>query len=249
MQSDEQNNYWQNDQNRSIPQPNIPANQSLNNQASTQQAFQTPVQSTPQPYVQPVQQVAQTPVQPVSQTAQIQEMYTPTPIIEPQVSIIENVTPVIENSPIHWSANEYIYREKNHLWFVIFAIVILVFIAGDIFFLKSYTFSALVVVMAISVVVFSRRPPRTIEYALSDDHGLYVGEKLYHFSEFKAFGVLQEEGYNSIILIPIKRFLPGVSVYFPQEVGEKIVDIFGARLPMETAKLDIIDIIVHKLRL
>ena len=248
MQPDEQNNYWQNDQNRSVPQSNIPATQPLNNQPSPQQAFQTPIQSTPQPYARPVQQVAST-VQPVPQPAQIQEMYTPTPNVEPPVPIIENVTPVIENSPIHWSANEYIYREKNRLWFVIFAIVILILIAGDIFFLRSYTFSALVVVMAISVVVFSRRPPRTIDYALSDDHGLYIGEKLYHFSEFKAFGILQEEGYNSIILIPIKRFLPGVSVYFPQEVGEKIVDIFGARLPMETAKLDVIDIIVRKLRL
>jgi len=51
------------------------------------------------------------------------------------------------------------------------------------------------------------------------------------------------------MLIPIKRFAPGVSVYFPDEVGEKVVDILGSRLPMENLKLDMIDIIVRKLHL
>jgi len=157
--------------------------------------------------------------------------------------------PVIDNEPVHWSASEYIHEEKNGLWFAIFAIVALGFIAVDIFLLKSYTFSVLVVVMAIALIVYSRRPPRLIEYTLSGDQGLYVGDKLYHFSEFKAFGLIKDREHHSIMLIPTKRFSPGVSVYFPEEAGEQIVDILGARLPMETLKLDAIDIIVRKLRL
>jgi len=51
------------------------------------------------------------------------------------------------------------------------------------------------------------------------------------------------------MLIPTKRFAPGVSVYFPDDAGEKIVDILGQRLPMEELKLDVIDIVVRKLRL
>jgi hypothetical protein len=51
------------------------------------------------------------------------------------------------------------------------------------------------------------------------------------------------------MLIPTKRFSPGLSVYFPEEAGERIVDILGTRLPMETLKLDAIDIIVRRLRL
>lgn len=156
---------------------------------------------------------------------------------------------VVENAPIRWTASEYIYREKNSLWFIGFAAVSVIFILIDFMFLKSYTFSLLVLVMAVSLVIFTRRPPRLISYALSGEHGLYIGEKLYHFNEFKAFGIIQDDGYNSILLIPIKRFSPGVSVYFPQEVGEEIVDIFGARLPMEKVKLDIADIIVKKLRI
>ena len=38
-------------------------------------------------------------------------------------------------------------------------------------------------------------------------------------------------------------------MYFPKEQGEEIVDVFGARLPMEEVKLDVLDKIVRKLRI
>jgi hypothetical protein len=182
------------------------------------------------------------------------EMYAPTPVPDEQTPAYNtdghgSKATITDDSPVHWSAAEYINEEKNALWFAAFILVVLGFITVDIVFLHSYTFSALVVVMAITVIVFSRRPPRTIDYTLSGDQGLYVGEKLYHFSEFKSFGLIRDRGQHSIMLIPTKRFSPGVSVYFPEEVGERIVDIFGARLPMENLKLDIIDIVVQKLRL
>ena len=183
-------------------------------------------------------------------TDEISEMYTPEPV-DDSVDVDDSTStkPEIENAPVHWTASEYIHEEKNGLWFILFAIVALAFIAVDILFLKSYTFSGLVIVMAVAVVIYSRRPPRVIKYTLSGDQGLYVGENLYHFSEFKSFSLIKDDQHNSIMLIPIKRFAPGVSVYFPEEVGEEIVDILGARLPMEMLKLDLIDIIIRKLRL
>ena len=161
-------------------------------------------------------------------------------------------TPVVDNmkdTPVTWTAQEYVHIDKSPIWFVLFVVIVLGFIAIDIFLLKSYTFSALVVVMAVAVVIYTRRPPRTLTYGLSARQGLYVGEKLYHFDEFKAFGLIPDGEHNSIMLIPTKRFAPGVSVYFPTEAGEQIVDILGQRLPMEDLKLDIIDIVVRKLRL
>ena len=182
------------------------------------------------------------------------EMYTPEPEaedpnIQTDVNDDSSEQPSINVEPVHWSASEYIHGEKNGLWFVLFAIVAISLIALDLFIFKSYTFSILVVVMAAAVIIYSRRPPRVIDYTLSGDQGLYVGDRLYHFNDFKAFGLIRDGEHHSIMLIPIKRFDPGVSVYFPEEVGEKIVDILGARLPMENLKLDIIDVIVRKLRL
>jgi len=183
---------------------------------------------------------------------EITEMYTPEPDsdVNNNSSKNDNIQkPIANNEPIHWTAAEYIDNEKNALWFVGFSIVILCLISIDIFFLKSYTFSALVIVMALAVIVFSRRPARLIEYTLSGNQGLYIGEKLYHFSEFKSFGIVSDRNQHSIILIPTKRFSPSISVYFPDKSGEAIVDIFGARLPMENLKLDAVDVIIRKLRL
>ncbi|HEY8992834.1 MAG TPA: hypothetical protein VIM37_03220 [Candidatus Microsaccharimonas sp.] len=154
-----------------------------------------------------------------------------------------------QGAPVTWTAQEYVHIDKSPMWFVIFVIIVLGLIAVDIFLLKSYTFSALVIVMAIAVIIYTRRPPRTLTYALSGQQGLYVGEHLYTFDEFKSFGLIKDGMHNSIMLMPRKRFSPGVSVYFPEEAGEQIVDILGQRLPMEELKLDVIDIVVRKLRL
>ena len=154
-----------------------------------------------------------------------------------------------ENPPVTWQAQEYVHLDRSPLWFVIFVVVTLALVAASILLLKSWSFSLLIVVMAVALVVYIRRPPRTLTYALSPAQGLYVGERLYHFDEFKSFGLIQDGGHYSILLIPRKRFSPGVSVFFPDEAGERIVDILGQRLPMETLKLDVVDIIVRKLRL
>lgn len=167
------------------------------------------------------------------------------PVEQPAVE----VAPETPDTPVTWTAQEYVHLDKSPLWFVLFVIVVLGLISIDVFILKSWTFSALVIVMAIAVIIYTRRPPRELTYALSVKQGLYVGERLYHFDEFKAFGLIKDGEHNSIMLIPTKRFSPGVSVYFPEEAGEQIVDILGQRLPMEELKLDVIDIVVRKLRL
>jgi hypothetical protein len=154
-----------------------------------------------------------------------------------------------ENSPITWNAQEYVHIDKTPGWFILFALIVLALVAIDIFFLKSWSFSVLVVVMAVAIIIYIRRPPRTLTYALSPAQGLYVGERLYHFDEFRAFGLIQDDGNYSIMLIPRKRFSPGVSVFFPEEAGERIVDILGQRLPMEELKLDLVDVVIRKLRL
>ena len=165
---------------------------------------------------------------------------------EQELSLPED-TP--ENPPITWTAQEYIHLDRSPLWFVGFIVAVLGLIALGIFVFQAWSFSVLIVVMAVALLVYIRRPPRTLTYALSPAQGLYVGERLYTFDEFKAFGLIQDEGNYSIMLIPRKRFSPGVSVFFPDDAGERIVDILGQRLPMENLKLDIVDIIVRKLRL
>ena len=176
------------------------------------------------------------------------EQYAPE---QPTTEVPE--APVAQDSPqsppITWTAQEYIHLYRSPVWFILFVLVVLALVAVDVFLLKSWTFSVLVIVMAVAIVIYIRRPPRSLTYALSPAQGLYVGERLYHFDDFRAFGLIQDGEHHSIMLIPRKRFAPGVSVYFPEEAGERIVDILGQQLPMENLKLDVVDVVVRKLRL
>lgn len=160
----------------------------------------------------------------------------------------EDEEPVDLSEPVKWQAQEYIHQEKNSTWFIGFGVVLALFMAVAIFLMQSWTFAALLVVIAVVILVLAKRPPRIMNYSLSEK-GLHIGDTLHAFSDFRAFGVIHDGQEYSIMLIPTKRFLPGITVYFPEASGEDIVDALGSRLPMQELRLDVIDKIVRKLRL
>lgn len=170
------------------------------------------------------------------------EVSQPQAEAEPQAAVPDTT------QPIHWQANEYIHHDRSPLWFIVFGIVIITLILVAIFVLNSITFAILVPVMAAALIVYTRRPPRVLDYTLSSK-GLFINDQLYPFSEFKSFGVVKDGAEYSVMLIPVKRFHLGVSVYFPNEAGEEIVDMLGARLPMRDLDLDLLDRITRKLRI
>ena len=149
---------------------------------------------------------------------------------------------------IRWQGIEHIYREKDPLWYIIFAIVVLGFILLAIFVVKSWTFAILVPVMAAALVVYAMRPPAVIDYTLSRK-GLHANDRLYSFDDFKEFGLVQDAEEHSVMLMPRKRFQPGVTVYFPEEAGEAIIDMLASRLPMRDVKLDSVDRLIRMLRI
>ena len=148
---------------------------------------------------------------------------------------------------VNWEAQEYVAREKNAGWYVGLAVVGLVFSALSIW-LQQWTFLGVIVVSVVAIVVYSSRPPRMLHYSLSNK-GLSEGNRLYGFDEFKTFGVLRDGKRFSIVLTPRKRFSPRVTIYFPESQGEQIVDMFGARLPMEEVNMDLLDKLVRFLRI
>lgn len=154
--------------------------------------------------------------------------------------------PVPSHVNLTWEASEYIHHAKSPLWFVGYIAVMLVLLAVA-FLTQAWTFMILVVVMAVAIGVFATRPPRTLHYSLTDS-GVQIETSGYHYSDFRAFGIINDGALYSIMLIPVKRFMPAVNIYFAEEDGEKIVDILGARLPMEELHLDAIDQLMRRLR-
>ena len=203
-----------------------------------------PVAPPPQPT--PVVPASPQPVQAAPATAAA-PVPQPQPVESTEVDTASQPDDVSLDQPVTWSAHEYIHQEKGTIWFALFAVVILALIGFSVW-TQAWTLTILIVVIAFVVVVYSRRPPRELTYSLTDD-GLSIDGKLHRFENFKAFGVIRDGEEFSVMLIPTQRFQPGITVYFPEEAGEDIVDMLGARLPMKDLKLDAVDRVVRLLRL
>ena len=154
---------------------------------------------------------------------------------------------VKELKTVEWEAEEYIERERNAWWYVgLFAVGAALGVLAVL--VQSWTFLALIVLSLVVIIIMTLRAPRKIKYQLNND-GLIEGGQEHPYSEFRAFGVLKEGTHFSAVLIPKKRFGIQTKVYFPEKNGEAIVDMLGARLPMEEVKPDLLDKIVSFLRI
>jgi hypothetical protein len=177
-----------------------------------------------------------------------QTVQTVSPVDAQSAEPALKVDKTAQGQPIRWQAAEYIHRERDQVWFALFVVVTIVLIIAAVFLIKSITFAILVPVMAAALVVYTHRPPSVLDYTLSRQ-GLHVNDHLYPFSEFKSFYLVRGDVQYSIMLIPTKRFKPAVSVYFPEEAGEAIIDLLASRLPMQETQLDIVDRLIQKLHL
>ena len=212
-------------------------------QPNDQQPAEYPQQAQPVPVAPP----AEYSQQPAMTEPNVQE--TTTPASDLQTEQTEQVAPseLPQIAPVVWQDIEYIQHDKNPLWYVGFVIVIIILIAGAVL-LQAWTFIPLIIVMAVALVIYTHRPPRLLSYSWSAK-GLTINDQLHPAGEFKSFGILQDGAHNAIVFIPVKRFRPGLTVYFPAEVGEELVDAVGAYLPMQDLHLDAFDKIIRKLRI
>ena len=98
---------------------------------------------------------------------------------------------------VSWQAEEYIERDRNIWWYVgLFVIGIGLCVLS--FFLRWWSFIALIVVCIIAILVSSARPPRKINYTLDKD-GLTEGGRLHKYDEFRAFGILKEDRHFRLL--------------------------------------------------
>lgn len=215
-----------------------------------------PVQDSPvipapaqtQPVVQPA------PVTPVS--TEPQQVPAPEPM-QTAVDVQPPEQPTIASEPLgrpqmnqgeglEWQASEYVEHEKSIKWFIVLGVIVVILAALAVFLMKNYLFAVLIVVMGSAIAVWAKRPATEMHYQLSPESVL-VNDKRFVLHDFRAFGLLQEGAVYSVILLPNKRFSPGVNIYFPHELGEQIVDTLGAALPMEDIQPDWIDKLTRKL--
>ena len=149
---------------------------------------------------------------------------------------------------VRWQSPEYLHSDRTPLWYGILALITIALMAVAIFVFNSISFAILLPVMAVALVIYAHRPPALVDYIVSRK-GLHVNDHLFSYDQFKSFGVVSREDINYVALIPRKRFQLGQHIYFPRDIGEQLVDMLAARLPMKDVKPDLVDRILLKLHL
>lgn len=148
---------------------------------------------------------------------------------------------------LNWTASEFIAHEKSTGWYGLLAVAAVV-MAALAYLLTRDVVSTGVVVFAIAALgVFAGRKPRTQQYGL-DGHGLQIGQKSYAFQDFKTFSVVEEGAIASIVFMPLKRFMPPLTIYVAPDVEDQVVDFLGAYLPFEQHKADAVDGLLKRIR-
>jgi len=155
--------------------------------------------------------------------------------------------PVSTQESVAWTASEFISHEKGPGWYMAFGLVtaLLTFIT---FILTREVISTVVIIIAaLAFGVFAGRQPRTLPYRV-DSAGVHINEKTYGYEQFKSFALFQEGGIRSLSLLPMKRFMPPISLYFDPADEDKIASALSKYLPFEAREQDFTDRLMRHLR-
>lgn len=148
---------------------------------------------------------------------------------------------------IEWQASEYMHHEKNFMWFLIFFVCTAAVVAIMYLILRDILSVIVIALMSIALAVFANRPPRTLSYAVNQN-GLTIGEKKYSFDSFRSFSVMDEGSMESIVVDPIQKFMPPITIYCDPQDMERIVDVLTYYLPHEDKAPDWVDRFAKRIR-
>ena len=150
-------------------------------------------------------------------------------------------------NPVSWTASEFVSHRKGFSWFVTLGLGLFVLVA-IVYLLTQDIFASLGVSIAgIAFAAFSVRPPRVLNYTI-DEKGIQIGQRFYGYNDFKSFSILQDGAFPSVLLMPLKRFLPPITLFCEPQSADAIIDALSAYLPHETREPDLVDKLMGHLR-
>jgi len=151
------------------------------------------------------------------------------------------------SAEISWTASEFIAHEKGVIWYLQLALATVVVTAIIYLLTRDKITSGMLVLAAIVFGAYGARKPRTLEYRL-DVSGLTIADKSYDYGQFRSFWTAKEGAFSSITFMPLKRFMPSLTVYYSPDDERQIMQILERHLPMEHRDRDLLDRFLHRIR-
>lgn len=148
---------------------------------------------------------------------------------------------------VSWTSSEFIAHDKSVGWYALLGLGALILAALVYLLTKDKISTAVIIVVGIIFGIFAGRKPREITYKLDSD-GLTMASKFYDYNVFKSFSVVAEGASSSIVLLPLKRFMPQLTIYFEPKDEDGIVNLLMNYLPMENRQVDVVDRFMHRIK-
>lgn len=160
---------------------------------------------------------------------------------------VAGAPPPVQHDTVIWTASEYISHEKNASWYLVLGVAVVLAAAATYLLTQELVSSVVIVIMGAAFGAFAARKPQELSYVL-DNTALRVGPRAYPYAQFKSFTVLEEGPIHSIMLMPLQRFMPPLSIYYDPSDEDKIAEALSSYLPYEDRKQDMVDRLMRKVR-
>lgn len=148
---------------------------------------------------------------------------------------------------VEWTASEFVAHSKGIGWYALLGLGAILLAVVIFLFTRDVTSAGIIVLVAILLGVAANNKPRILHYEVNDS-GLVIGQKFYSYAEFKSFSVMEEGAFSSIMFLPLRRFMPPISIYYDPQDEERIVEVLSYYLPMENRSHDVFDRLIKRIR-
>lgn len=190
-------------------------------------------------------------VQPAAATPQAPQAALPvlpdsTPDSSPPTSEEASATGT-DPQAITWTASEFHVHEKSASWYLVLAIATIGVAAVLYLWTKSIVTPVVIVMCGAILGIYARHRPGELNYAMNR-HGIRVGSKQYLYDDFQLFIVTPDSSIPEVTLIPVKRFMPTLSVRYTPETADKVLGMLSDYLPFEERRPDFVDSLMRHIR-
>lgn len=120
---------------------------------------------------------------------------------------------------IRWQGRESLQYHYNIKWYWGVSIAALILIITSIL-LKNYSFIAVVILGAYLLIYFSKKEPPLVDFEINGE-GIKIGKKIYPFTNFDWFAVIDGPDKASRLILKKKRgFIPDIELPLPKETAQ-----------------------------
>jgi hypothetical protein len=148
---------------------------------------------------------------------------------------------------LNWTSKEFIEHDRGSGWYLTLILGSAVLGVAIYFITKDYFAVGAIIAVGIIAAVYASHKPKELAYELTNKT-IKVAERTYSYNMFKSFSVAHEGEHTSIVLEPVKRFVPPMTLYFPPEMEDKVSNAIGNRLPMQEHQPSITENLAHRFR-